>query len=371
MNKSSLTQFTNKENIHLLWDVLLDELNVNTNNKAMISNIKTVFESNINPFTSRANSKAQIIELNKQFLGQVVLAVNRLFPQLKQDQNIKKITITNEDVAEPYRIEDIQSARQSEFDNAFEKKRMELDTYMTPQKPKSVDFTDKFVEGKITAMDSLLAEKMNQRNLEIGQFITNSETEKWLQAKDTSVKSENINANNIQTNNIQTNNIKQTNSRLKYINNELSDFNKTVKRVSWDERATGDERTIRDERAIRDEREEEPVISIFQKLKKTNNEQINEKQYIVEQTNEKQYIEQKSTPLPEIKQEVIQRNVLQVNPQVTTQVSTPVTTQVSPMIPNNEIIKNLNEVNQKIDTLTNLVNKLINDLQINKDLQNV
>jgi tetrahydromethanopterin S-methyltransferase subunit B len=41
------------------------------------------------------------------------------------------------------------------------------------------------------------------------------------------------------------------------------------------------------------------------------------------------------------------------------------------MIPNNEIIKNLNEVNQKIDTLTNLVNKLINDLQINKDLQNV
>ena len=142
MNKNSLNQFTNKENIHLLWDVLLDELNINTNNKAMVSNIKTVFESNINPFTSRANSKAQIIELNKQFLGQVVLAVNRLFPQLKQDQNIKKITITNEDVAELYRIEDIQSARQSEFDNAFEKKRMELDTYMTPQKPKSVDFTD-------------------------------------------------------------------------------------------------------------------------------------------------------------------------------------------------------------------------------------
>lgn len=341
MNNNSLQHFTNKENIHLLWDVLLDELNVNTNNKAMISNIKTVFESNINPFTSRANSKAQIIELNKQFLGQVVLAVNRLFPQLKQDQNIKKITITNEDVAEPYRIEDIQSARQSEFDNAFEKKRMELDTYMTPQKPKSVDFTDKFVEGKITSMDSLLAEKMNQRNLEIGQFITNSETEKWLQAKETSVKSENINASNIQ----------QPSSRLKYINNDVPDFNKTVKRVSWDERATGDEHVTGDKR------EEEPVISIFQKLKKTNNEQTYNEQTYKEQTNEKQYIEQKSTPLPDIKQEVIQRNVVQVS------------TQVNPMIPNNEIIKNLNEVNQKIDTLTNLVNKIIDVLQINKDLQ--
>jgi hypothetical protein len=52
---SILQQFKNKENIHLLWDVLLDELNVNTNNKGMIANNKTVFESNIQPFTSRAN----------------------------------------------------------------------------------------------------------------------------------------------------------------------------------------------------------------------------------------------------------------------------------------------------------------------------
>ena len=336
MSNSNLQYFTNKENINLLWDVLLDELSINPNNRAIVTNIKTVFESNIKPFTSRANSKTQIIELNKQFLGQVVLAVNRLFPQLKQDQNIKKITITNEDVAEPYRIEDIQTARQNEFENAFEKKRMELDTYMTPQKPKSLDFTDKFVEEKITGMDSLLAEKMNQRNLEIGSFMNNSDTEKWLQSKETSVKSENITANNIQTNNIQ-----QNNSRLKYINidnnnNVVLDVNKTVKKVTWDERA------------------EEPVASIFQKLKKTNTEQQNS-----EKTYEKQYTEQKSAPLPDIKQEVIQRNAL---PQ-STLVSTPI-------IPNNEIIKNLNEINQKIDNLTNLVNKLINDLQINKSTKN-
>jgi predicted DNA-binding protein (UPF0251 family) len=255
-----------------------------------------------------------------------------LFPQLKQEQNLKKITITNEEIAEPYRIEDIQTARQNEFENAFEKKRLELDTYMTPQKPKSVDFTDKFVEEKITGMDSLLAEKMNQRNLEIGKFINTGDTEKWLQSKETSVKSENTNANNINN----------TNNRLKYINmdnnNNIAllnpELNKPVKRVTWDERATG---------------EEEPVTSIFQKLKKTN----------VEQTpiTEKQYTEQKSAPLPDIKQEVIQRNVLQ----------TPI---VTPIIPNNEIIKHLNDVNQKVDNLTNLVNKLINDLQINKSTKN-
>ena len=332
---SVIQNFKNKDNIHLLWDVLLDELNVNTSNKAMISNIKTVFESNIQPFTSRANPKSQIIELNKQFLGQVVLAVNRLFPQLKQEQNLKKITITNEEIVEPYRIEDIQTARQNEFENAFEKKRMELDTYMTPQKPKSVDFTDKIVEEKITGMDSLLAEKMNQRNLEIGKFINTGDTEKWLQSKETSVKSDNINANN-------TNNTNNTNNRLKYINmdnnNNIAllnpELNKPVKRVTWDERATG---------------EDEPVASIFQKLKKTNVEQS--------KIEEKQYTEQKSAPLPDIKQEVIQRNVLQ--PPL-----------VTPIIPNNEIIKHLNEVNQKVDTLTNLVNKLINNLKINQSTEN-
>ena len=337
IGSSNLQLFTNKENIHLLWDVLLDELNVNTNNKSMITNIKSVFESNIKPFTSRANSKAPIMELNKLFLGQVVLAVNRLFPQLKQEQNIKKITITNEEIAEPYRIEDIQTARQSEFENAFEKKRIELDTYMTPQKPKSVDFTDKFVEEKITGMDSLLAEKMNQRILEIGQIMNNSgDTEKWLQPKETSVKSENINANNVQSNNMQ-----QTNSRLKYINmdnNIGQELNKPVKKVTWDERATGDE---------------DPVANIFQKLKKTNTEQT--------PINEKQYTEQKSAPLPDIKQEVIQRNSLQQP------IQTPL---INPIVPNNEIIKNLNDVNQKVDNLTNLVNKLINDLQINKSTKN-
>jgi hypothetical protein len=346
IGSSNLQLFTNKENIHLLWDVLLDELNVNTNNKGMISNIKSVFESNVKPFTSRANSKAPIMELNKLFLGQVVLAVNRLFPQLKQEQNIKKITITNEEIAEPYRIEDIQTARQSEFENAFEKKRMELDTYMTPQKPKSVDFTDKFVEEKITGMDSLLVEKMNQRNLEIGQIMNNSgDTEKWLKSKETSVKSENINANNANNAN-NTNNIQQQNNRLKYINmdntNNIAllnpELNKPAKRVTWDERATG---------------EEEPVTSIFQKLKKTN----------IEQTpiNEKQYTEQKSAPLPDIKQEVIQRNSLQQP------IQTPL---INPIVPNNEIIKHLNDVNQKVDNLTNLVNKLINDLQINKSTKN-
>ena len=151
---SNLSQFTNKQNIKLLWEVLLDELHINTTNTKLVSNVRTVFESNVKPFTARTNPNTNIMDLNKQFLSQVVLAVNRLFPQFKQEQNIKRITIFDEEVSdfkEPYKIEDIHSLRQNDFEKEFEKKRMELENYMTPQKPKELDFSDINSDGKIKA----------------------------------------------------------------------------------------------------------------------------------------------------------------------------------------------------------------------------
>ena len=195
---SNLSQFTTKQNLKLLWDVLLDELQIDPTNKTVLTNIRTVFESNINPFSSRANPKLQIMELNKQFLSQVVLAVNRLFPTLKQEQNIKRITISDEEISdfkEPYKIEDIHASRQSDFEKEVERKRMEMENYMTPQKPRELDFSDRNSDGKIKAMDSLVADKMAQRNFEIEHFQNNNynssiDPEKWLTPKETSVKNE-------------------------------------------------------------------------------------------------------------------------------------------------------------------------------------
>jgi hypothetical protein len=44
---TNVSKFLNKQNIKLLWDVLLDELQIDPTNKAVLSNIRTVFESNI------------------------------------------------------------------------------------------------------------------------------------------------------------------------------------------------------------------------------------------------------------------------------------------------------------------------------------
>ena len=340
---NNLMQFTNKQNIQLLWEVLLDELQINNNNKSLVNNIRNVFESNIHPFTSRTKPNASIIELNKQFLSQVVLAVNKLFPNFneikqRQEQNIKRIQIATEEINEPYKIEDIQSSRQTNFERELETKRMDLENYMTPQKPKEVDFSYGNLDGKITSMDSLIADKMNQRNLEVEQFNNSLHNtlgvnpEQWLKSKETSLNNEKNIEQKLVKNDLVKNDLVK--NRLKHINidennnislNQIITGNKTNKSVSF----------------------EDSNINIFQKLKR---QPIEEENYTGFE--QKQYMEQKSQPLPEIKQEQINRGTKTIEKQPNI-----------PIIPKNEMVKQLNDMNTKIDNLYELVFKLTNSIQ--------
>jgi hypothetical protein len=332
-----IAQFSGKQNLSMLWDVLLDELHVNTTNKTLLSNIKLVFDSNINPFTNRinVNTKPNLMELNKQFLRQVFLAVNKLFPK-EHNENIQRIKITNEEVLEPYKIEDIHASRQSEFEKEVIRKKTELEQFMTPQKPRELDFSDKMSDNKITAMDSLVAKKMAERNEEIEllqntNYNTSSiDKEKWLSSMETSVKGEKIELRiNELTNNNLGNNI-NNNNKLKHISidNENNIVLQKEKKVSWSN--------------------DEPVASIFQKLKKRPEEQNND--LLV--TKETDYERQMSSGLPEVKQQVIHRKPLENLNQ------SPNTVSNNPVIPKNELAKQINDISAKIDDLYSIVTKL-------------
>lgn len=345
---SNIQLFKNKENLTMIWDILLDELHINTTNKTSVSNIRTIFESNLNLFIARINPQSKLIELNKQFLSQVLIAVNKLFPK-KQEQSIKRIHISDEEVLEPYKIEDIHASRQTEFEKELERKRMEMENYMTPQKPKELDFSDKNLDGKIKAMDSLVADKLAQRNFEIEQLqnndynTTNINLEHWLTPKETSVKNEKTIVDVIEQKSIIKNN---QNSRLKHMsidsNNNITlsieENNNSLKKVSWD-----------------DQIDKENTFNIFNKLKKQPLQNID-----TSSIDDKQYIEQKSMPLPEIKQEEIIRNQ-----------STLITPNNEPIIPKTEIIKQLNEMNIKIDNLYNMIYKLTTIIEKNNENNNI
>jgi hypothetical protein len=184
MNKSlgSIQHFINNKNLSMLWEVLLDELQLNSPNSGpIIQNIKTVFDGNIDLFKTRANPNMGLMSLNKQFLNQVLIAVNQLFPNLKQEQMLKRINIGDELIDEPYRVEDIQNARQSDFEKQVLNKRNEFDNMINQKKPKPIDFSDKVdPELKITEMEALIAETMAKRKFDIEQLQDQNITTKSI-----------------------------------------------------------------------------------------------------------------------------------------------------------------------------------------------
>jgi predicted DNA-binding protein (UPF0251 family) len=206
-----MTKFLNKQNMKLLWEVLLDELHIDDNNKPIVTNIRTVFESNIQPFTKNTsanmNGNMQLVNLNKQFLSQVLIAVNRLFPNLKQEQEFKRIQISSEEVS-PYKIEDIRDARQDNFEKQLHLKRSEFENAINANKPKEIDFSEKIDDDKIREMDTLIAETIARRKFDIEQIqntIVTEDPENWLQPQKIT------NANTVANTNTNTNtNVKES-----------------------------------------------------------------------------------------------------------------------------------------------------------------
>jgi hypothetical protein len=233
----------------MLWELLLDELQINPNSTTIVQNIKTVFDGNINLFKTRANPNAGLMNLNKQFLNQLLIAVNQLFPNLKQEQQLlqqqqqmKRINISEEVLDEPYKVEDIHNARQTDFEKQFINKRNEFEKTINAKKPQPIDFSDKVEpDSKITEMESLIAETMAKRKYEIEQ----------LQGMPSSQTKLDVNL--------------QTKSETKSINK------KTEKTVSFDDNITYKDIDNYNETTSVLEKNEENIINmnnIFSKLKK-------------------------------------------------------------------------------------------------------
>jgi hypothetical protein len=195
MSYEVLNMFKTKANVEMLWDVLLNELNVSAT--PLIENLQKVFETQINLFIKKTSheihymrAKHNIMDLNKEFLSHIVSYVKYLYS--RQNKGINKITILDEEavVEEPYKIEDIHASRQSIFEREVEQKRIELETFMVPQKPTHINFADNVTVDKITSMDTIIADKIAQRNAEIGEGHNNNNnnsTEEWLKPIETSV----------------------------------------------------------------------------------------------------------------------------------------------------------------------------------------
>ena len=280
-------EFIKRQNIQLLWELLMDELGIDLGNKQLVENIRLVFEKNIGLFTAKANPNVRLVELNKLFLKQITIALNTLFPSLR---TMKRINIGEEFPDKPYKIEDIHSVRQNQFEKQFEQKRLDFEATMNPGKPNEMDFSDKFQESKITSMDALIAETVAKRNFDIEQIQysnNSSNTNKpsdWLSPKETSLKTEKQQ---------QYENVQKQMQNSPFLNLQTQ----KGKNVTWDDNISF-EIAEKNENQYNDETES--MSSIFSKLKKNEPPQINENE------NENRLMQE----IVEMKQEIKNLNAL-------------------------------------------------------------
>jgi hypothetical protein len=160
MYMSLWEQFKSKANQQMLWDVLLDEFHINTTTHPMlVANIRTVFDADVLHFTNSREMlppPATVLRINKDFLTHMITAVRKLLPNFVSLQN-NRIVIGEDDLPPlsltlsslPTTVEDIHAARQREFEQEVEQKRMEFNALLMPAKPKEIDFSDKIPLPKL------------------------------------------------------------------------------------------------------------------------------------------------------------------------------------------------------------------------------
>ena len=159
-------QFLNEQNLNILQEILFQELKISANS-SFVPQIKQIFINNIHFFLQNANMNNSLIELNKLFLRQTILAINKLIPNLKNEIKNKKINIISDDINFFHKVEDLKNIKLELFNEEFNLKREEFNATMKNEVPNTLNFSDNYVDEKITDMNKILSEKISQRNSEI------------------------------------------------------------------------------------------------------------------------------------------------------------------------------------------------------------
>jgi len=211
--------FISKENIELLWDVLLDEPIIKGISKTNQDVVYNAFHKNMFTFFEKEKyHNYDLITMNKKFLTQVLKALRH--------ENIKEKHI--------YKVEDIQSERQAMFEKQLAQKKADFESSILVNKPPVPNFTERLEEDKIKGMDELIAKTIAQRNFDISPMNITSETEQWLKSQETTVKLKKQQDSVEEVREIKY--IKIENEVPNYnIDNEIVELTKDSKKISWRE----------------------------------------------------------------------------------------------------------------------------------------
>ena len=275
--------FLTKQNVSLLWEVIMDNDIMKNKPQTEISQIIDIFNVNLKKFHDSTNNN-NLTELNKNYITVMMNFINKNFNKPSQQvlPSIKKPLVT---------YEELQNDRLSKFEKDFNNRQQEFTSAMALPVPPTPDFSDK-KDDPLSEIEVEVKRYMAQRNYDVEQLnktISNNndnQASSWLKPQETSLKSEKLilplplNKNPIPQNLLPQNLLPQnpikyikidndTNVSKNIIQKDVIDLNNNVnnnkkKFISW-----ADERTNEISNEIYSEvvDEQQEAKNIFSKLK--------------------------------------------------------------------------------------------------------
>jgi len=256
----STNDFLTKQNVDLLWEVIIDDDLFKNKPKELINQIANIFNQKLRAFyESEKNNSNNLMNMNKKFVGLMLnqsygIISNLNKPQIQNKNKISRDLITSSD---------LQTERISQFEKELSQKQNEFSNAMSLPVPPTPKFSDTNLDEPISEMELEIKKVLDQRNYDIEQVSKNlnkSNADSWLKPQETSLKNEktpSINNSNFGIQN-KVKYIKIDNDNIEniVIKKDIIDLNQK-KHITWE-----------DENINLKTTEESEEDNIFKKLKK-------------------------------------------------------------------------------------------------------
>lgn len=193
-NNNNVSNFLKRENVSLLWEVIMDDETIRNKQPGELSQINEVFNTNLKKFYDSSGGNKNLTEMNKNYITVMMNFINNNFANKRMLPSQKKELVT---------YEDIQSDRLSQFEKDYNNRQQEFSKAMALPVPTAPNFSDK-IDEPLSEIEAEVKRYMAQRNYDVDQLnktLDSQETaSNWLKPQETSLKAEKMPIVNNNTN---------------------------------------------------------------------------------------------------------------------------------------------------------------------------
>jgi hypothetical protein len=244
----SINDFLTKQNVDLLWEVIIDDDLFKNRPKELLNQIANIFNQNLRGFyESEKNNSNNLMTMNKKFMGAIlsqsygiIMNYNKI-----QSQSQTQTQTQNKFPKDLITSSDLQTERISQFEKELSQKQNEFANAMTLPVPPTPKFSDNASDEPISEMELEIKKVLEQRNYDIEQVSKNlnkSNADTWLKPQETSLKNEkpllinkpNTNANSNNQNKIKYIKIENENIENAVIKKDIIDLTQK-KHITWED----------------------------------------------------------------------------------------------------------------------------------------